>query len=99
MNWYTKMNPKDHTIHLCHGEWTRESSQKGPQAKMSTWGSPNLIRAPLRASNPPPGMKKQKMRTKIPRRTPPSENQTEPYGASYGQNQFRAGPLNVAISC
>ena len=45
------------------------------------------------------GMKKQKMRAEIPCRTPPSKNQTEPYGASYGQKTFRAGPLNVAILC
>ena len=39
-------------------------------------------------SNPTPGMKKQKMRAEIPCRTPPSKNQTEPYGASYGQKHF-----------
>ena len=44
-------------------------------------------------------MKKQKMRAEIPCRTPPSKNQTEPYGASYGQKTFWGGPLNVAILC
>ena len=38
--------------------------------------------------NPPPGMKKQKMRAEKPCRTPPSELQTEPYGASCGQKAF-----------
>ena len=47
--------------------------------------------------NPSPGMKKQKMRAEIPCRTPPSKNQTEPYGASYGLKPFWAGLLNVAI--
>ena len=38
--------------------------------------------------NPPPGMKKQKMRAEKPCRTPPSELQTEPYSASYDQKPF-----------
>ena len=41
--------------------------------------------------NPPPGMKKQKMRAEKPCRTPPSKNQTEPYSASYGQKPFWGG--------
>ena len=44
-------------------------------------------------------MNKQKMRAEKPCRTPASELQTEPYGASYGQKPFWAGPLNVAMLC
>ena len=46
-------------------------------------------------TNPPLGMKKQKMRAEIPCRTPPSKNQTEPYGASYGQKQSLSQNLKI----
>ena len=73
---------------------TPKFTPKRPQAKMLTWGSPNPIRAP---PNPPPGMKKQKMRAEKPCRTPPSKNQTEPYSASYGRKPFWGVPLKILV--
>ena len=45
--------------------------------------------------NPSLGMKKQKMRAEKPCRTPASEFQTEPYGASYGQKTFLRVPAKI----
>ena len=45
--------------------------------------------------NLPLGMKLQKMRAEKPCRTPPSEFQTEPYGANYGPKPFSSQNLKI----
>ena len=102
------MGPRDHRIHLGRMDSLKNSPQNHSSIKQLFSGpffepkrSPgqnvdlgiqNLI---LGIQNLPLGMKIQKMRAEKPYRTPPSELQTEPYGASYGQKPFPSQNLKI----
>ena len=101
------MAPRDHRIHLGRTDSPESSPQNHSSAKIcfsgpkKTYAGQNVDlggpKSDPRFQNPPPGMKKQKMRAKQPCRTPPSKNQMEPYSASYGRKPFWGVPALGAI--
>ena len=104
------MAPRDHRIHLGRMDSLKTLPQNHSSTKQLFSGPfsgakkvpgpkcrPGDPKSDPGLQNPPPGMKKQKMRAEKPCRTPPSKNQTEPYSASYGQKPFWGVPLMSGI--
>ena len=101
------MAPRDHRIHLGRMDSPESSPQNHSSAKIcfsgpkKTYAGQNVDLGGPKSDpglqNPPPGMKKQKMRAEKPCRTPPSKNQTEPYSASYGRKPFWGVPLKIRV--
>ena len=102
------MGPMDHRIHFGLGD-SPELPPQNDSVANSLFSGPifdpkKVPRPKCQPGDPksdpglkhlPLGMKKQKMRAEKTCRTPVSEFQTEPYGASYGQKPFSSQNLKI----